>query len=47
MGKVITLRPDGREHLAQGLKHAFPLPESGAFDNLLWAINDAEKNTRR
>jgi len=46
MGNARQPPPEGPEHLAQGLKRAFPVPQSGAFDHLLRAISDAEKNTR-
>jgi hypothetical protein len=31
--------PDKREAMAVGLRHAFPVPSSGAFRDLLEAIN--------
>ena len=34
--------PEHREQLARTLKRAFPLPESGSFNDLLTAIDLAE-----
>jgi hypothetical protein len=39
--------PRERANLAQGLRRIFPLPPSGAFSDLLDAIDYAEMKSRR
>lgn len=39
--------PDKRENLGQGLRRAFAVPPSGAFSDVLRAIDEAERKVRR
>ena len=38
--------PSRREIVAQELRRAFPVPQSGAFSDVLQAISEAEKKVR-
>jgi hypothetical protein len=39
-------KADARDHLSRALKRAFPLPDSGAFSDLLEAINSRTTTSR-